>query len=181
MIEFNRTKIPDVVTFKNKNFVDDRGFFMETYNKQISDFLNCKFVQDNYVKSIKKNIIRGLHFQRVEKQAKLIRVVKGKIFDVAVDLRKSSPTYKQWVGRILSEKNFMNMYIPAGFAHGYCTLTKDTEVIYKCSNYYNKKYDSGIIWNDPEISIEWPVKRPILSKKDKILPTLNNLMKENYE
>tara|TARA_Y100001968_G_C19043788_1_gene565808 strand:- start:121 stop:654 length:534 start_codon:yes stop_codon:yes gene_type:complete len=173
MIIFKKSDIPDVITFNTLVNQDARGSFMETYNKEISDYLQCDFVQDNYVKSIRKNIIRGLHFQRNKMQAKLLRVIKGKIFDVAVDIRKGSPTYKGWVGMVLSEHNGLNMYIPEGFAHGYCTLTDNTEVMYKCSNYYNSDYDSGIIWNDPSLNIDWPVDAPILSLKDSQLPKLD--------
>ena len=175
MIIFNKTDIPEVITFSNLVYKDERGSFMETYNKEISDYLKCDFVQDNYVKSIKKNILRGLHFQTNKMQAKLIRVVKGKIFDVAVDLRVASPTYKKWVGIILSDNNCINMYVPEGFANGYCTLKDNTEVLYKCSNYYNAESEAGIIWNDPELNIDWPVSKPILSNKDKKLLKLKKL------
>tara|TARA_Y100001968_G_scaffold211931_1_gene195060 strand:+ start:1545 stop:2078 length:534 start_codon:yes stop_codon:yes gene_type:complete len=175
MLIFNKSKIPDVITFNPIVYKDDRGCFMETYNKEISNYLQCDFVQDNYVKSNSKNIIRGLHFQKNEMQAKLLRVIKGEIFDVAVDLRKESPTYKEWVGIILSEHNGLNIYIPKGFAHGYCTLTDNTEVMYKCSNYYNPSFETGIIWNDSSLKIDWPINNPILSSKDSQLPQFNNI------
>ena len=173
MIEFNKTSISGVVSFINQKYEDDRGFFMETFNKEISDVLKCTFIQDNFVKTINKNVIRGLHYQTNKMQDKLIRVLKGEVFDVAVDLRKGSPTYKKWVGKILSEQNGLNMFIPKGFAHGYCTLSNNTEIFYKCSNYYNPESESGIIWDDPILDIDWPTQNPILSPKDKILPRLN--------
>ena len=169
---FNKTKIDGVITFTNQKYEDDRGFFMETFNKEIADYLKCDFVQDNHVKSMNKNILRGIHFQTNKMQAKLVRVIKGKIFDVAVDLREASPTYKKWLGIILSEENCLNMYIPEGFAHGYCTLMDNTEIIYKCSNYYDPESDTGIIWNDPTLNIDWPINDPILSVKDKNLNRL---------
>ena len=175
MLIFNKTDIPDVITFNPQVHKDSRGYFMETYNKEISNHLQCNFVQDNYVKSSSKNILRGLHFQTNKMQAKLLRVIKGKIFDVAVDIRKGSPTYKGWVGKILSEENGLNIYIPEGFAHGYCTLTHNTEIMYKCSNYYDSDCDTGIIWNDPSLNIDWPIDNPILSAKDSKLPRLNDL------
>ncbi len=176
MIIFNKTEIPDVVTFKNKEFQDDRGTFMEVFNKNMYDYFQCDFVQDNYVKTVKKHVIRGMHFQIKEPQAKLIRVVKGEILDVAVDLRKDSPNFKKWVSRILSDVNMLNMFIPVGFAHGYCTLTENTEVFYKCSNYYNKIYDAGFLWSDKNINIKWPTNNPIISKKDQNLPNFKEIM-----
>tara|TARA_Y100001978_G_scaffold199991_1_gene215385 strand:+ start:4488 stop:5018 length:531 start_codon:yes stop_codon:yes gene_type:complete len=176
MIIFNKTEIPDVVTFKNKEFQDDRGTFMEVFNKNMYDYFQCDFVQDNYVKTVKKHVIRGMHFQIKEPQAKLIRVVKGEILDVAVDLRKDSPNFKKWVSRILSDVNMLNMFIPVGFAHGYCTLTENTEVFYKCSNYYNKIYDAGFLWSDENINIKWPTNNPIISKKDQNLPNFKEIM-----
>ena len=176
---FNKTDIDGVITFTNKKYEDDRGFFMETFNKEISDCLKCDFVQDNHVKSMNKNIIRGLHFQTNKMQAKLLRVIKGKIFDVAVDLRETSSTYKKWIGIILSEENCLNMYIPEGFAHGYCTLMDNTEIIYKCSNYYDPDSETGIIWNDPTLNIEWPIEKPIISLKDQNLKTLKGFHEFN--
>ena len=141
---------------------------MESYQKE--DFhhgsIIVDFVQDNHVRTNKKYIIRGLHYQLIHPQAKLIRVIRGEIFDVAIDIRKKSPTFKQWVGKILNAKNKLQMFIPPGFAHGYCTLTEKTEVIYKCSEYYDKEDERGIAWNDSEISIKWPINDPILSEKD---------------
>ena len=141
---------------------------MESYQKE--DFYDgsifVDFVQDNQVKTNKKCIIRGLHYQLIHPQAKLIRVIRGEIYDVAVDIRKKSPTFKKWVGKVLNDKDKLQMFIPPGFAHGYCTLTENTEVIYKCSEYYDPKDERGIAWDDPDISIKWPINNPILSSKD---------------
>lgn len=169
--EFIRTGIPEVVIIKPKLFKDDRGFFMETYKR--SEFeqmgIPTNFVQDNHSKST-KYVLRGLHFQKEPfGQGKLVRCIKGKIFDVAVDIRKNSPTFKKWVGLELTEENKLMLWIPRGFAHGFLTLSDEAEIIYKVSdNEYSPKSDAGIIWNDPEININWPIDRePILSGKDR--------------
>ncbi len=174
--EFLKTEIPEVVLVKPKVFKDDRGFFMETYKK--SEFeragITTNFVQDNHSKST-KYVLRGLHFQKEPfGQGKLVRCIRGKIFDVAVDIRKESPTFKRWVGFELTEENKQMLWIPRGFAHGFLTLSDEAEIIYKVSdNEYSPKSDAGIIWNDPEININWPIDRePILSGKDKLLPKL---------
>ena len=175
-MEFIKTEIPEVVLVKPKVFKDDRGFFMETYKK--SEFeragITTNFVQDNHSKST-KYVLRGLHFQKEPfGQGKLVRCIRGKIFDVAVDIRKESPTFKRWVGFELTEENKQMLWIPRGFAHGFLTLSDEAEIIYKVSdNEYSPKSDAGIIWNDPEININWPIDRePILSGKDKLLPKL---------
>ena len=169
--EFIRTGIPEVVIIKPKLFKDDRGFFMETYKR--SEFeqmgIPTNFVQDNHSKST-KYVLRGLHFQKEPfGQGKLVRCIKGKIFDVAVDIRKNSPTFKKWVGFELTEENKLMLWIPRGFAHGFLTLSDEAEIIYKVSdNEYSPKSDAGIIWNDPEVNINWPIDRePILSGKDR--------------
>ena len=174
--EFLKTEIPEVVLIKQKVFKDDRGFFMETYKK--SEFeragIPTNFVQDNHSKST-KYVLRGLHFQKEPfGQGKLVRCIRGKIFDVAVDIRKESPTFKRWVSFELTEENKQMLWIPRGFAHGFLTLSDEAEIIYKVSdNEYSPKSDAGIIWNDPEININWPIDRePILSGKDKLLPKL---------
>ncbi len=169
--EFIKTEIPEVVLIKPKVFKDERGFFMETYKK--SEFeragIPINFVQDNHSKST-KYVLRGLHFQKEPfGQGKLVRCIKGKIFDVAVDIRKNSPTFKKWVGFELTEENKLMLWIPRGFAHGFLTLSDEAEIIYKVSdNEYSPKSDAGIIWNDPEVNINWPIKgEPILSGKDR--------------
>ncbi|NPA52868.1 MAG: dTDP-4-dehydrorhamnose 3,5-epimerase [Aquificae bacterium] len=177
--EFERLDIPEVVLIKPKVFSDDRGFFLESYKK--SDFVKSgitkDFVQDNHSKSV-KGVLRGLHYQLPPKaQGKLIRCVKGKIFDVAVDIRKSSKTFRKWVGVTLSEENKHMLYIPEGFAHGFLTLTDFAEVLYKTTDEYAPELDRGIIWNDPDINIKWPleeIEEILLSEKDRNLPFLKD-------
>lgn len=178
--EFIKTDIPDVILVKPKVFCDNRGFFMETYKK--SDFesagIDTDFVQDNHSKSI-KGVLRGLHYQKEPfAQGKLVRCIRGKIFDVAVDIRKGSPTFGKWVGYELSEENKLMLWIPKGFAHGFLTLSEEAEVVYKVSGgEYNPDYDAGIRWDDPDIGINWPiemVEEVLLSEKDKNLPFLKD-------
>lgn len=171
---FKRLSIPEVVLIEPKTFEDNRGFFMETY--KYSDFANFgikgHFVQDNYSKSA-KNVLRGLHYQKDPKaQGKLVRCLKGEIFDVVVDIRKGSPTYSRWIGVILSGENNLMLYIPPAFAHGFVVLTDFAEVDYKCTEEYSPEHERGIIWNDPDIGIKWPVENPILSEKDREHPLL---------
>jgi dTDP-4-dehydrorhamnose 3,5-epimerase len=175
-----KTEIPDVILIKPKVFGDERGFFMESYKK--SEFekagIDTDFVQDNHSKSV-KGVLRGLHYQKEPAaQGKLVRCIRGKIFDVAVDIRKKSPTFGKWVGYELSEENKFMLWIPKGFAHGFLTLSKEAEIIYKVSgSEYSPEHDRGIIWNDKTINIKWPVENIeniILSEKDKNLPTLEN-------
>jgi dTDP-4-dehydrorhamnose 3,5-epimerase len=136
--------------------------------------LEGEFVQDNHSIS-KKNVLRGLHYQIGEAQAKLVRVSFGEVFDVAVDIRKNSPNFGKWVGMRLSAENKKQMYVPAGFAHGFCALTERAEVLYKCSAYYSAKDDRGILWDDEDIGVDWPVKDPILSEKDLDNPKLRDI------
>lgn len=175
--EFEKQIIPEVILIKPKTFEDDRGFFLESY--KYSDFSKNgifeKFVQDNYSKS-SKGVLRGLHFQKEPKaQAKIVRCVRGKILDVAVDIRRNSPTYGKYVSAVLSSTNKHMFYIPVGFAHGFLTLENDTHIEYKCSEEYSPENDSGIIWNDKSININWGIENPIISKKDANLPTLEKM------
>jgi dTDP-4-dehydrorhamnose 3,5-epimerase len=173
---FKNLEISGVVLIEPKVFRDERGFFMETYKMQdfITADIKANFVQDNHSRST-KGILRGLHYQNPPfAQAKLVRVVKGEIFDVAVDIRRGSPTWAKWVGVILSEENKNILYVPAGLAHGFCVLSELAEVIYKTTNVFSAEAEAGIIWNDKELNIEWPVKEPILSEKDQKLPSLKN-------
>lgn len=169
MFKFIKTEIPEVVLVEPQVFEDDRGFFLEAYKKSefIKNGITVDFVQDNHSKS-KAKVLRGLHFQTgASAQAKLVRCIKGEIFDVAVDLRQSSPTFLKWVGYVLSEKNKKELFIPAeGFAHGFCVLSDGAEIMYKCSKEYDPKSEVGIIWNDESIKIDWPVENPMLSDKD---------------
>ena len=174
---FERLQIPDIVLIKPEVFPDERGFFMETY--KYSDFaafgIKERFVQDNYSCSA-KGVLRGLHYQRYPRaQGKLVQVVSGEIFDVAVDIRKNSPTYGKWIGLTLSAKNKQMLYIPPGFAHGFCVLSEEAKVAYKVTEEYSPQHDTGIIWNDPEIGIHWPIEQPIVSDRDTALPTLKEV------
>ncbi|MDI6716565.1 MAG: dTDP-4-dehydrorhamnose 3,5-epimerase [Actinomycetota bacterium] len=173
---FTPLEIPEVLLIEPLVFSDERGFFMECYNKK--DFkvhgFTREFVQDNHSKSA-KGVLRGLHYQKKPMaQGKLVRCVKGLIFDVAVDIRTGSPTFGKWVSAILSEENKKMLWIPRGFAHGFIALEDGTEVIYKVDNYYSPQDDRGIIWNDPDIGVKWPIENPILSEKDLALPLLKN-------
>ncbi|ADU20963.1 dTDP-4-dehydrorhamnose 3,5-epimerase [Ruminococcus albus] len=171
---FNETKIKGVYIIDVKTYGDERGYFMETYKED--DFkaagLDYKFVQDNQSSS-RKGVLRGLHFQKTHPQAKLVRVLKGEVFDVAVDLRKGSETYGQWVGAVLSEENKRQFMIPRGFAHGFLVMSDYAEFAYKCDDLYHPEDEGGIMWNDPAIGIEWKdVGELILSEKDKHHPSL---------
>lgn len=175
--KFERLRIPEVILIKPKVFEDKRGFFTETYKKADFEAFGIKtdFVQDNHSKST-FSVLRGLHFQKKPyEQAKLIRCIKGKIFDVAVDLRKDSPTFGKHVSAILSEENKYELFIPRGFAHGFEVLSKEAEVIYKVDNIYRPEFEAGIIWNDPELAIDWPIKKPVLSEKDSKWPRLKEI------
>ena len=167
-MNITKTKLMDCVIIEPKVYGDERGFFLETYQCQrYKDLANIKynFVQDNYSRS-SKNVLRGLHFQKNNPQGKLVRVVKGEVYDVAVDIGPSSPSYKQWVGVNLSEKNKKQLWVPPGFAHGFLVLSDIADFEYKCTDYYDPSDEGSIIWNDPELGIKWPTKNPILSSKD---------------
>jgi dTDP-4-dehydrorhamnose 3,5-epimerase len=163
------TEIPDVWLIEPQVFGDDRGFFFESYNEQkFADKVGLKrqFVQDNHSRS-QKNVLRGLHYQMQQTQGKLVRVVVGEVFDVAVDIRKSSPTFGQWVGYLLSAENKRQLWIPAGFAHGFLVTSDMAEVLYKTDDYYAPQHERSILWDDPDIAIAWPLDgSPILSGKD---------------
>lgn len=163
------TAIPDVLIIEPKVFGDARGFFFESFNQQAfneATGLDVQFVQDNHSRSA-KGVLRGLHYQIQQPQGKLVRVVRGAVFDVAVDLRKSSATFGQWVGAELSEENARQMWVPEGFAHGFLVLSDVADFLYKTTDYYAPEYERSIIWNDPDIAIQWPfVGAPLLSQKD---------------
>ena len=170
-----KTKIEGVYIVEPVVFGDERGWFMESYSKAKLPEIQADFVQDNQSFSSKKGVLRGIHFQNGEHaQAKLVRVCKGAVLDVAVDLRKGSPTYKQWVAVELSADNKKQLFIPRGFGHGFVTLTDEVEFLYKTDNYYNKESDRSIRFNDPEIGVEWGIEDPILSEKDKNAPLLKD-------
>jgi len=179
--EFKRLEIPDVILIKPKVFEDERGFFMETYKKPDFEKAGIKgeFVQDNHSKS-KYGVLRGLHFQKGPyAQTKIVRCIRGVIYDVAVDLRKNSPTFGEYVGVLLSEFNKYQLYIPKGFAHGFVVLSDVAEVVYKVDNVYAPDYEGGLIWNDPDVNIQWPIEDPIVSPKDQKWPTLRELIERD--
>ena len=168
-MEIEKTSLEGAFLIKPRVFNDERGFFMESYSK--SKFkelgLDADFVQDNHSKSVTKGVLRGLHFQLPPNaQAKLVRVTKGAVYDVIVDLRKDSPTFGKWEGFELTDNNYYMLFVPRGFAHGFCTLVDDTEFQYKCDNDYAKESEGAIMWNDPTLKIYWPIENPILSEKD---------------
>ncbi|WP_156337807.1 dTDP-4-dehydrorhamnose 3,5-epimerase [Clostridium intestinale] len=179
MFNFIETKIKDLYIIEPKVFGDNRGYFMETYNK--TDFfeagLTMEFVQDNESKS-KKGVLRGMHFQTKHTQGKLVRATRGAVYDVAVDLRKGSPTFGQWEGVLLTEENKRQFYVPEGFAHGFLVVSDEAVFNYKCTDFYAPEYDSGLLWNDPEVGIEWPldgIDELLLSEKDKAQKILKEL------
>ncbi len=177
-LSFTRLDIPDVVAIDPLVQGDDRGWFAETYkHSEFAAFaITPTFVQDNHSRSQPKNVLRGLHFQiEPAAQAKLVSCVAGSIFDVAVDIRVGSPTFGKWIGIELSAENHRLLWIPEGFAHGFCTLVEGTEVTYKVTSEYSPEHDRIIRWDDPAIGVEWPVSRPILSARDRDAPTLDQL------
>jgi len=178
-MEFKKLDIDGLFEINLKPHFDERGFFMRTFDK--NEFKNNElqrdWVQENHSRSEKKGIIRGLHFQ-VEpySETKLVRCIRGEIFDVAVDLRKGSKTFGKWHGVFLSEENKKMFFISRGFAHGFCTLTDISEVVYKVDNFYSPEYERGLLWNDPDIAIKWPITNPMLSAKDQKNMTLKSLI-----
>jgi len=169
------TKLPGVKLIEPVVFEDSRGFFMESYNfRKFGELgISVTFVQDNHSLSKDKGVLRGLHYQlNPMAQSKLVRVTAGAIFDVVVDIRQGSPTYGQWESFVLSAENKLQLFVPRGFAHGFCTLEPNTEVLYKVDNYYSPEHDRGIAWNDPALGIPWPAEHPILSEKDARHPRL---------
>ncbi len=177
-MKFIKTAIPEVIVVEPQVFGDNRGYFLETYRKDIfvKNGINVEFIQDNFSYS-KKGILRGIHFQADPfAQDKLVRVAEGEVFDVAVDLRKGSPTFGKWVGEHLSEDNKKMMFVPKGFGHGFCVLSENVKFEYKCSALYSPEHERSIAWNDPQLAIKWPISSPILSEKDKKAP----LFKDGY-
>ena len=171
-----KTALSEVLILEPTIFGDERGFFQESYNKKAFDKAigtNTSFVQDNHSRS-KKNILRGLHYQIKQPQGKLVRVVQGRVFDVAVDLRKSSANFAHWVGVELSSENHRQLWVPPGFAHGFLVLSEQADFVYKTTDYYAPEYECSICWNDPTIGINWPECQPVLSSKDEQAVTLTN-------
>ncbi|NGY85890.1 dTDP-4-dehydrorhamnose 3,5-epimerase [Bacillus megaterium] len=170
-----KTKFEDAVLIEPKVFGDHRGFFTESYNKEIfkQNGIDMDFIQDNHSLSQQPGTLRGMHYQLNDKaQTKLVRVTRGAIYDVIVDIRKGSPTYGEWQGFILSVDNKRQLLVPKGFAHGFCTIVENTEVQYKVDELYSPEHDRGIAWNDPALNIDWPFNNPVLSEKDTEHPTL---------
>jgi len=176
-MEIIKTLIPEVIVLAPPVFSDSRGHFLETYQqKKYAELgINLPFVQDNQSYST-KNVLRGLHFQLRYPQAKLVRVTQGIVFDVAVDIRRNSPTFGKWHGEILSAENRKQMYVPENFAHGFCVLSDSAEFLYKCTDFYVPGDEAGLIWNDPQLAIKWPIEVPILSTKDAVLPQMADIL-----
>jgi dTDP-4-dehydrorhamnose 3,5-epimerase len=168
------TALPGVLIIEPVVFGDDRGFFLETWrDNQYREFgIRESFVQDNHSRS-GKNVLRGLHLQRKNPQGKLVRVARGAVFDVAVDINRRSPTYGKWVGAELNDKNLRQLYVPPGYAHGFCVLSDVVDFLYKVTTYYERADEIGVRWDDPDIGIQWPITNPLLSDRDKVLPFLN--------
>ena len=167
-MKVKQTNLEGVLHIEPKVFGDKRGFFLETYNKKRymdAGFPDVSFVQDNHSRS-NKGVLRGLHFQLNHPQGKLVQVATGVVFDVAVDIRVGSPTFGQWYGCVLSEENHHQLWIPPKFAHGFCVLSDSADFIYKCTDYYNPQDEGGLLWSDPDVGIDWPLDRPLLSEKD---------------
>ncbi len=179
-MKISETEIPGVLIFEPKVFEDDRGFFLETWRKDKYAEAGVKedFVQDNVSFSM-RGTLRGLHFQNPHGQGKLVQVLTGQVFDVAVDVRIGSPSFGKWVGIELSGEDHRQMYIPPGFAHGFCVMSEKALFSYKCTDYYAAECDFGIAWNDPDIGIEWPIADPVLSQKDAKNPRLSQVTEKN--
>lgn len=166
-VKFTETSLPGVILIEPRVFGDERGFFMETYRADVfkAHGIDGAFVQDNHSRSA-RGVLRGLHYQEPYPQGKLVRCTRGALFDVAVDIRRGSPAFGKWYGVTLSEENKSMLWIPPGFAHGFCAVTDDAELVYKTTEIYRPEHDRAILWNDPEIGIEWPIADPTLSTKD---------------
>jgi dTDP-4-dehydrorhamnose 3,5-epimerase len=179
-MEIQSTKFNEVVVISPRIFQDPRGYFFETFQaaRYKENGIPCDFVQDNLSYS-QKNTLRGLHYQHPHGQAKLVGVVRGEVLDVAVDVRKGSPTFGQWEAVTLSAENHRQLFVPEGFAHGFCVLSEDALFTYKCSDYYAPEAEHGIVWDDPDIGIVWPIEQPLLSEKDACYPRLRDVDEKN--
>ncbi len=178
-MKIQETSIAGVLIIETDVFGDNRGSFMESYHmaRYKKKGILADFVQDNISRSV-KGTLRGLHYQVPHQQAKLVYVVKGEIFDVALDIRSGSPTFGKWTGVTLSEDNHRQLFIPEGFAHGFCVLSESAVFEYKCSDFYSPESEGGILWSDPDLAIDWPIKAPLLSEKDSVNPCLRNVPKD---
>jgi dTDP-4-dehydrorhamnose 3,5-epimerase len=178
-MKVTETPLKNLLVIEPRIFPDARGFFYESYQHQrYHEHGIPELVQDNVSRSC-KNTLRGLHYQLPNSQGKLVSVIRGSVWDVAVDIRKSSPTFGQWFGVVLDEDNHKQLYVPPGFAHGFCVLSEEVDFLYKCSDYYHPEHEHGIMWNDPEININWPINNPILSDKDKRFTKLSEISDEH--
>lgn len=175
-MKFEPTALPEVIAVEPDVHRDDRGFFFEVYHgrKYAGGGIEVSFVQDNQSRSA-RGTLRGLHGQRRRPQGKLVRVISGEIFDVAVDARRGSPRFAQWVGVALSGDNFKQLYVPPGFLHGFCVLSETADVEYKCTDFYDREDEIGVRWDDPQIAIQWPIEAPLLSSKDEAAPLLSEI------
>jgi len=174
-LKLHPCRLPGIKLIEPDVFEDRRGFFMESYNEvKFAELgVHCRFVQDNHSLSVERGVLRGLHYQlKPRAQAKLVRVIRGAVYDVVVDIRRGSPTFGQWEGFVLSAENKLQLFVPRGFAHGFCTLEPNTEVLYKVDDLYARDLERGIAWNDPALGIPWPIENPILSDKDARHPPL---------
>jgi dTDP-4-dehydrorhamnose 3,5-epimerase len=178
-MKIEKTSLPGVIILEPSIYGDSRGFFLETYREDLlyENNINKRFVQDNHSRS-KKGVLRGLHYQLQQPQGKLVRVARGKVYDVAVDVRLGSPTFAYWFGAILDDSSLRMMYIPPGFAHGFVVLSEVADFIYKCTDYYHPQSEQGILWNDPEIGIEWPLMDVSVSEKDRKNKVLSSMGKD---
>jgi dTDP-4-dehydrorhamnose 3,5-epimerase len=176
-MKFTATDIPEILLIEPDVFRDARGFFLEAFNerKYLEGGIDARFVQDNHSRST-RGTLRGLHAQHTRPQGKLIRVIEGEIFDVAVDIRKGSPTFKRWVGLPLSAESFRQCWIPPGFAHGFCVTSAIAQVEYKCTDFYDPEDEIGFLWSDPDVGVVWPIADPILSAKDRAAPLLKEIL-----
>ena len=175
-MQITETKIPDVLLIQPKKFSDARGFFLESYNadRYAQSGIATPFVQDNFSHST-RDVLRGLHCQLEHTQGKLVYVTRGAVFDVAIDIRMGSPTFGQSVTAILDDQMNQQIYIPPGFAHGFCVLTDEVDFIYKCTDYYHPTSEIGVLWNDPDLNIPWPVNQPIIATRDQNFPKLKDI------
>ena len=176
-MNFIETPLPGVIIIEPTLFSDDRGFFMETYHAErfAAAGIPDHFVQDNHSRS-RRGVLRGLHYQEPRPQGKLVRCTRGKLFDVAVDIRRDSSHFAKWFSLVLSDENRLSLWIPPGFAHGFCAMTDEADLVYKVTEVYRKEWDRAIAWNDPQIGIVWPIEKPILSPKDEAAPTLRDAL-----
>lgn len=179
IFDIEKTFVPGLLIIRNKIFKDERGYFEEIWRNSIASICGVAgFVQDNHSKS-SRNVLRGLHFQLRNPQIKLVSVISGSIYDVGLDLRKGSPTFGKWFGLRMDSESGIRLLIPAGVAHGFCVLSENADVIYKCSDYYDPSDDRGVIWNDPDAKIEWPINNPVVSLKDSKLPRLADIQPDD--